>query len=1122
MHLSEPEGDVGEFEQPDEDVSASGGESMDGSDQSATSDEDNYSDEESEDGNAAPDNAFYPYRCAAQGLLGLAFEKLSLTIVARRLIIATILTEGFDIEELRLCYSTESMSKPLTAAENALFSRTTKSAVVGKLARRNKSVVGADGSTARAPAESHQQQVHSVEDAVRRYYSNPYLRQFLRFGTEPVADNEPVEHFNQTPWWCEWRKTSELLSFRHLGSEYCIGDYVTVEVKGVEFCMRIDKLKYQAPKKYIPEGRWTHAACVVLDPELVRPALYMSGPRVRANGADLHFYQEEQWWRVSFVRGPGAYKKPPTRDCYHNPGGMDTDDHTPAPPTDYSIRGGENGIAEDVHVVPIAIFSDGFGDGILNVSMSILNLDQEVHGNSFTVSLLAAGTELKGPAVTSVVAKELNKIGPISPGFTVFDCQTNRDQVVKVVFAWYVMDIAETPNSTGLMGTGAKISSRGSFLGLDKACSLTEYDVRDQKWTRRDGLTQASIKLLQAEGAKFQDHSAQSLHKLRSRHGVDPERVPGTLVDQLNYPHDVHTQSPYDPHHLFWENLIPGLIRKVLLPLLNTNCGLDKDQPNYDSYSTGAFRARLSSVKLPRGVTQPNFDMGDKKKMCEVSKTWATNQLLALCTLAVGDASVPPDPKNPARQVMNFFAKAWVFSNSIWQALRKDEIEGLQRQFGEILASARQTPVLEAYMARTNTLGLGEFVMRTLPLTQNGPMSGSQKFEASNKVLTAAVHKGGHAAGQLAMSADRRRTTAMHLLAGGWFGGRQLGSFFLNLTHPIARMAAKGKAHPLLAFGHGTHGDRGQEPPWTSKSTRLWGERIMAADEEGTCREVKHPDQEMCWRSGEYKRGEKRVPRTAGIKGLPGSRARVCALVDMLDMADDNALALRAQAESEREFDSRLYDLLGMTGTEVRMMKSVVRQDGLGRTFTLRPGDDAAGYYWVNGDDFRGNFEPSYHLVHSLLEVIHPASGKQMLCFRANMYYEVKSDGLLEDAWGCPVIHRQPKVDERSQPLRLLRGQVMLSHMCPAVETKCGKTRLSKAKKAHGGVCRVERRCDKHRKRGYPVYGPDVDKCVACRAQPLTHFHYHPPASASASVLRANRFRVFGKAHGFTPEYKRD
>jgi hypothetical protein len=56
-------------------------------------------------------------------------------------------------------------------------------------------------------------------------------------------------------------------------------------------------------------------------------------------------------------------------------------------------------------------------------------------------------------------------------------------------------------------------------------------------------------------------------------------------------------------------------------------------------------------------------------------------------TLAVGDASVPPSPRNEARKVMNFFAKAWMFANSIWRALRKDEIPGLQQQFGKILAS---------------------------------------------------------------------------------------------------------------------------------------------------------------------------------------------------------------------------------------------------------------------------------------------------------------------------------------------------------------------------------------------------------------------------------------------------
>jgi len=232
-HLSDQEDDQGEL--PEEDAHESGGEP----DVYATSSDDNdYSDEqEQEESNAAPADKYYPYRCAAQGLLGLAFEKLHLTANARHTIIMTILTEGFDIEELRMCYSHEAMAKHLKAAEATLFSRTTESAIVGKLARRKKTVVGSDGSTVRVPAKAHQQQVHSIEDAVRRYYTNPYLRQFLRFGTDGVADNVPVTQFNQTPLWREWRKTSELLSFRHAGTEYCIGDYVEVEVlRCVEAC----------------------------------------------------------------------------------------------------------------------------------------------------------------------------------------------------------------------------------------------------------------------------------------------------------------------------------------------------------------------------------------------------------------------------------------------------------------------------------------------------------------------------------------------------------------------------------------------------------------------------------------------------------------------------------------------------------------------------------------------------------------------------------------------------------------------------------------------------------------------------------------------------------------------
>jgi hypothetical protein len=254
-----------------------------------------------------------------------------------------------------------------------------------------------------------------------------------------------------------------------------------------------------------------------------------------------------------------------------------------------------------------------------------------------------------------------------------------------------------------------------------------------------------------------------------------------------------------------------------------------------------------------------------------------------------------------------------------------------------------------------------------------------------------------------------------------------------------------------------------------------------------------------------------------------GSRARACEKVNLLDRTDENALALFKQAATERSYDPRLHELLESSGTEVRVLKSVVRQDELGRTFTLRPGDDAVGYYWEWGDDddFRGHFEPSYHLVHSLLEVINPESGKQVLCFRANMYYEPELKDPIEDTWGCPIIHRQPKVDERSQSLRLLRGQVMLAHMCPAIQTTRNQSRLVLAKKLHGGVCRVDRRCAKHRSRGYPMDGPGVKKCSACAAQPLTHFHFHPPTNATVAVLRADRFRVFGKAHGFTPEYKR-
>jgi hypothetical protein len=135
----------------------------------------------------------YPFTNFTFGLCAVAFDTLGLTDDDRRIIIACILTKGFNIEELRCQYSHDSMSRAINNITRELHPNSVTVISTKKLAKRKKQKLDPEGRVLpQNQAAPHHQSVISIGDVVCMDFANPTTRPLMRFGIETPKDSDPV------------------------------------------------------------------------------------------------------------------------------------------------------------------------------------------------------------------------------------------------------------------------------------------------------------------------------------------------------------------------------------------------------------------------------------------------------------------------------------------------------------------------------------------------------------------------------------------------------------------------------------------------------------------------------------------------------------------------------------------------------------------------------------------------------------------------------------------------------------------------------------------------------------------------------------------------------------------
>ena len=1090
----------------------------------------------------------YPFDSLAQGLLAMAFALTQVPHTTQTLIIACILTPGFDVEELRAVYSGDTMRVRVDSIIECIFRHTRTTEVEGRTGRQQKRKVGPDGTMCAGGHVVYRQDVHSIADYVRAVFLNPVTRPLLLVGDAApatLADNAGATEFRETPFFTEHRRYSELVDFWHQGVRLQLGDFVEYKTgrKGggrpaaPTAVRRIDALRYAPPADYL-KGCNSQKDVTDLPSVRVRPVLQASGPGLVEKGARLRHTRGFVWFPVSSIT-----KRVTPRLLKWETLADNTERVYIADPPSF----GPPVVGDDALLIVVSVFIDGFGgasstgDGCIQMAYRLEDLhsatrQSQVYDLTGFVTSHAVHHAGGPSGLLQFTCDEFNRHAPGAEAIRVLDCSDGfKAKDVYLMVGMHYADIPQGHETCGTMG-GSALCSRMTYVTADDLPRIDAKLMLDHTRTRRAAATECAVGLMRVElGKPWQADAAEASvgfqEAVRQRFGLQHQVDKLSWTRALTAAHDVNVCSWYDPSHLLFENLFSGILRKHLAPAIQKEKTLGKTWAD--------FRSRLADLVWPAGVPRPEFSVGDKQKLAESTSSWAFCQMLCLAMLLVGDMSIPgcrtatlTKPATTAACKFLWFKTLWVLTLRTWEPVSAAEVKLLQ---DEGLALIRKSYIIfpdggpcPAY----NMAGLCEYLVRQLPALRNGGMTSCQAFEGKNKVHKKAIRKGGHAAGGLAMKAARVSYVVRHVLQGGsWVDSmgvlHRLGRAFGDLSHPTV----PGAVHPLLtvtmtgvgdALRHGADDD--------NKFVAAWGETVVwclggqeGGDVTAALTLVDPPDAAMQWRVRD------RVLLTVRrSRALGSGRARLCKTLDLTKRDDPAVAALFAQAAAEAQWDPRLKSILEDPAhpPEVRLVKLLYRHDEAGRLELLRPGDDVMCWSWADSGEYTKGFA---HLV-QILEVV-GRDGRYVLSYIGRTYSDFahnKTGGRtqipVDLGSESPVVFVEPANETYALPMRFVRGQVMVAHACDLVPT--GKHK----------VCGSARRCVKHTEWVGPVRRhrdpPLVFGCDQCNYSPARIFHYCPPdvrvSSSGAGTIKTvkaawenNLFRVLGREQGFRPGYLR-
>jgi hypothetical protein len=1062
-------------------------------------------------------SATYPFPNFSRGLLALVFSVCGITRSQGNLIVAAILTAGFCVDELRsMGHSSQTLVADTARLVAAMFPRKAQVGFTEQIAARRPM----DAPGRRRHGRQFQQTILSVVDHVKLDMSNPHVRPHILFGTVEVPSHEPVKEFRQTRFRREYRRYTELVDFYLGGVQYTIGDYVIPkrgsrrcrDGRELVICRRIDKLRYRKATPYLNHDSPTRklAAVTMHTSQRVRPVLQYQGPRTVTGSPEvLQEEDPELWYDVATIHQKLQAARPPHR--YQAYGSDDT-----VPLVETPLDLGVPNMRPGQVAMFVSVFIDGFHGNAVNVSLKYDNLDGSARDSSdYVRPLFVCGKKipLKGPNhALTMLCNEFDAFGPGTDGIVVWDVAKQEHRSVVLVPSFFVVDIAESYASMGILSNGTFCHHRHSYASKTDLCDPA-YDPLDHTTARRAAQSNVAVQQMREELAwleptwlvdatnkaskawkrarkKGQPPPANfrlsaAWHGVRQRYGQQHDATLRPWHASITRPVCANGLTPYEFAHLFYANFLPTIVKKFLVPAIKAD----------PSASVLELKTRMDNLPWPSGHPAPKFWDGDKLELLSGNKAWEDNRLMGLAVFAVAGSVVKANTESA--HILSFFRRAWLLVLRVVAGVSEDDMPATQAAGRKLLADGH-TLLGAGFSTLPNTGGVMDFFARFLPIVGKGPLVSAQAFEASNKFHSRAIDKGGHSVAVLAMNAALPRLAVRHALQGGsWDDGGtrvRLGSRFLEMLS----LQNTGKPHPLLA----SVGCAVSRPA----SHDTWGDAVPDG--------LDQPDTESPWRVHRYALGETRAD---GRKRTPVTLDMTEREFDLNDAGDAACYALWAQADSEASWDAapdpRMKNLLSAFGTEVRKVRTLVRVTR-GRQFTMESGASA----WCHYPDELGSFNRVYVKIMAIYEV-KGIDGRALVSFLPAWYEVPDAIARLGPARlrAVPLVptpavvtwHTWTKGDcVTAHPIRLVRDQVMVVHNC-------------------GPGCKIETRCSRHIDIGgagdrykRPADHLRCSACADCAREVPTVFHFHPPLLSRAGHFNEaawdrDTYTVLGPDEGF-------
>jgi hypothetical protein len=366
----------------------------------------------------------------------------------------------------------------------------------------------------------------------------------------------------------------------------------------------------------------------------------------------------------------------------------------------------------------LEIFLDGFNmsksrgalatEGVY-VALSNTRRDSR-HAQSLIGTLFVAPHGISAVSLLKHVSKD---ILALQRGYQVYDALDNRWLKIRGAVSMLLSDHVQALKNTRSLSTNSRVTGRCCWSTLANRCQdSTLGRVLEHDMTRREDQTDVCVQQMR-ETMSSSRQSDTKLKRIQKQYGI--RLAPRMFSVGVHL--DSHLQSPWDPSHLLFLNILPRL--------------LDVAHMEVPSKSRSVFLDRMNQFFWARGMT--NTTTPYRKglgRSCAIS-VW--RQHLTAAVYACDGLVKPPLLK----LVTEFWKLACLVMRSA--GLSVEDVKSAQNLCDSVIpallrlgGTKKNHPELRKFDLPC-VHGLEELCYRTLPALRNGNFSSTNSFETHHK-----------------------------------------------------------------------------------------------------------------------------------------------------------------------------------------------------------------------------------------------------------------------------------------------------------------------------------------------------------------------------------------------------